>query len=67
MFARAMHNHRVERTNGIGDPTHLQKNEILLFLKILEKVSFIIGSEASYVYILRGQKFIENAKNGQFD
>ena len=30
------------------------------------KVSFNIASEASYVYILSRQKFIENAKNGQF-
>ena len=35
-------------------------------LKITEKVSFNIVSAASYVYILSGQKFIENAKNGQF-
>ena len=35
-------------------------------LKITEKVSFNIASEASYVYILSGQKFIKNAKNGQF-
>ena len=33
-------------------------------LKISQKVSF--NSEASYVYILSGQKFIKNAKNGQF-
>ena len=33
-------------------------------LKITENVSFNIASEASYVYILSGQKFIENAKNG---
>ena len=25
-----------------------------------------IASEASYVYILSGQKLIQNAKNGQF-
>ena len=31
-------------------------------LKILEKVSFNITSEASYIYILRRQKFIKNAK-----
>ena len=31
-------------------------------VKITEKVSFNIASEASYVYILSGQKFIENAK-----
>ena len=32
-------------------------------MKITEKVAFNIASEASYVYILSGQKFI---KNGQF-
>ena len=35
-------------------------------MKITEKVSFNIASEASYVYILRGQKLIKNARNGQF-
>ena len=35
-------------------------------LKITEKVAFNIASEASYVYILSGQKFMKNAKNGQF-
>ena len=35
-------------------------------LKITEKVSFKFASEASYVYILSGQKLIKNAKNGQF-
>ena len=37
---------------------------ILVFwvLKITEKVSFSITSEASYVYILSGQKLIKNAK-----
>ena len=35
-------------------------------LKITQKVSFNIASEASYVYILSGQKFIKNAKNGTF-
>ena len=35
-------------------------------MKITEKVSFNIASEASYVYILNGQKLIENAKNGPF-
>ena len=34
-------------------------------LKITEKVSFNIASEASYVYNLSGQKLIKNAKNGQ--
>ena len=31
-----------------------------------KKVSFNIASEASYVYILSGQKFIKKAKNSQF-
>ena len=35
-------------------------------LKITEKVSFNIASEASYVYILSGQKLTKNAKNGPF-
>ena len=35
-------------------------------LKITEKVTFNIASEASYVYSLSGQKFIKNAKNGPF-
>ena len=35
-------------------------------LKITEKVSFNIASEASYVYILSGQKLIKNAKNRPF-
>ena len=34
--------------------------------EITEKVSFNIASEASYVYILSGQKFIKKAKNGPF-
>ena len=33
-------------------------------LKITEKVTFNIASEASYVYILSGQKLIKNAKTG---
>ena len=33
--------------------------------KIAKKVSFNIASEASYVYILCGQKLIEKAKNSQ--
>ena len=35
-------------------------------LKITEKVSFNIASEARYVYISSGQKLIKNPKNGQF-
>ena len=34
--------------------------------KIIEKVSLKIASEASYVYIQFGQKFIKNAEIGQF-
>ena len=34
-------------------------------LKITEKVAFKIASDASYLYILSGQKFIKNAKNSQ--
>ena len=35
-------------------------------LEITEKVSFNIASEASYVYLLSGQKFIKNAKKDPF-
>ena len=35
-------------------------------LKITEKVSFNISSDARYVYILSGQKLNKNAKNGRF-
>ena len=35
-------------------------------LKITEKVSFNIASEASYLYILSGQKLIKNGKDGPF-
>ena len=34
-------------------------------LKIIEKVAFNIASEASFVYILSGQKLLKNAKIGQ--
>ena len=42
------------------------KEYIAECLKITEKVSFNIASEASYVYILSGQKLIKKAKNGPF-
>ena len=42
------------------------KTVVARCLKITEKVSFNIASEASYVYILSGQKLIKNAKNGPF-
>ena len=35
-------------------------------MKITETVSFNIASEASYIYILSGQKLVKNAKYGQF-
>ena len=35
-------------------------------LKLTEKISFNIASEASYVHILSGQKLIKNAKNVPF-
>ena len=35
-------------------------------LKITEKVSFNFASEASYIYILSGQKLIKTAPNGRF-
>ena len=44
----------------------LTKTLLSRCLKITEKVSFNIVREASYVYILSGQKLIENAKNGPF-
>ena len=45
------------------------KTEKSRYLKITEKVSFNIASEASkasYVYILSGQKLIKNAKNSPY-
>ena len=48
-----------------GNVQHLRKNdEYAQCLKITEKVSFNSASEASYGYILSGQKLITNAKNG---
>ena len=45
---------------------HKETKVASLCLKITEKVSFNNASEASAVYILSGQKFIKNTKNGQF-
>ena len=53
----------------ITDLNNIAKNincNITQCLKITEKSHSIVASEASYVYILNGQKFIENAKNDQF-
>ena len=38
------------------------KNHELIVFENRKKVSFNIASEASYVYILSGQKFIKNAR-----
>ena len=58
------------RPDDRGGPEKFQVYQKLLTsaqcLKITEKVSYNIASEASYVYILSGQKLIKNAKNGQF-
>ena len=43
-----------------------KKKSYILSLNITEKVSFNIASEASYIYIFSGQKFIKNVKNGPF-
>ena len=43
------------------------RNDDTQRLKITEKVSIHVASEASYIYILSGQKFIKIAKNGQYD
>ena len=44
----------------------LSKTSLNFRAKITEKVSFNIASEASYVYISSGQKFIKIAKNVAF-
>ena len=43
-------------------PFFIEKSNNTRCLKITEKVSFNIASEASYVYILNRQKLIKNAK-----
>ena len=42
------------------------QSTMLRCFKIKEKVSFNIASEASYSYILSGQKLMKDAKNGPF-
>ena len=51
-----------------SETLHLSSKEkyIPQCLKIVEKISFNIASEASYVNILSGQKLIKNAKISQF-
>ena len=63
--------HRDENSTDNFVPPLLLFNSFLvlmlpLCLKITEKVSFNIASEANYVYILSGQKLIKNARNGPF-
>ena len=43
--------------NNLTKQTNREKRNYTLCLKLIEKVSFNIASEASYVYILSGQKF----------
>ena len=45
---------------------HRQCSICCTFQIVPKKERFNIASEASYVYILSGQKFNKNAKNGQF-
>ena len=56
--------------NGEDDTRHSQvpltpDSFVSRCLKIIEKVSFNIASEASSSYIFSGQKFIKNAEYGQ--
>ena len=44
----------------------ISKSSFTVFGKYSQKVSFDIASEASYVYILSGQKLMKNTKNGAF-
>ena len=40
---------------------------IITVFENLKKISFNNASEASYVYILSGQKLLKNSQNSQFD
>ena len=52
---------------GAAISTHLARNiQESISLKENIKVLFNIASEASYVYILSGQKLIKNGKNDSF-
>ena len=53
--------HKASHDEG---PTHFPalNYPLLSVWKIIEKVSFNTASEASYIYILSGQKFIKKAK-----
>ena len=46
-------------------PQDMQKKDVFVSITVFEnqkKVSFNIASDASYIYILSGQKLIKNAK-----
>ena len=49
-----------------GPNQKLGYHQVKESVKITEKVVFNIASEASYVYILSGQKLIKNVQNCQF-
>ena len=57
-------------TSQFSLKTSLEKvkidNRLSRSLKITEKVSFNIASEASYAFILNRQNVLKNAKNSQF-
>ena len=57
---------RVLLESGCNKDVKNKVKKLTRCLKISEKVSFNIKSEASNVYILSGQKFIKNAKHDQF-
>ena len=61
---RACHSALDSQDVLIGDANTGVENKQCL--KIAQKVAFNITSEASYAWILNGQKFIKNAKNGSF-
>ena len=56
-------------TGKLSDAKRGQEKKTIFSITVSKndkKVAFNIASEASYVYILSGQKFLKNAKNGQF-
>ena len=55
---------RVKRRPRTESTGNKNKKKLAQCLKIKEKVSFNIASEASFIYILIGQKFILKEKNG---
>ena len=55
----------VATTTSLKSSTNEAKNVSTVF-ENHKKVSFYIASEASYVYIMSGQKLIKNAKIGPF-